>query len=257
MRCKKTYQEVFLMKKSFLMLVLLLVVSLALFGGIIDEIKARGVLLVGTNATFPPFEFVDEQNQVTGFDIDLAKAIAEKLGVDLRIVDFSFDGLIPALEVGKFDMIAAGMTITDARKKVVNFSDPYFDAGQVIVIRKGEKKYDNLDQLTGKKVAVQTGTTGDLMATEVAGLSITRYSHFTEALMELALKRVEAVVVDSSTGEAYIKFSTKLEIGSPILSAESYGIAIKKGNEELLDFVNNVLKELKTSPFETLLNKWF
>ncbi|HOX65330.1 MAG TPA: transporter substrate-binding domain-containing protein, partial [Thermotogota bacterium] len=151
----------------------------------------------------------------------------------------------------------AGMTITEKRKEVVLFSDPYFDAGQVIVVRKGYKHFDDVDELTNEKVAVQTGTTGDLMATEVPGIILTRFPHFTEALMELSLRRVNAVVIDSSTGEAYIKFNPNLEVGSPILSAESYGAAIKKGNEELLNFVNQVLKELKTSPYDALLDAWF
>ena len=245
------------MKRATLFLTLVLVFSFFAFGGIIDTIKARGYLVMGTNATFPPFEFVDAKNEVVGFDIDLARAVAKKLGVTLRVIDFAFDGLIPALQADKFDIIFAGMTITEKRKEVVLFSDPYFDAGQVIVVRKGYKHFDDVDELTNEKVAVQTGTTGDLMATEVPGIILTRFPHFTEALMELSLRRVNAVVIDSSTGEAYIKFNPNLEVGSPILSAESYGAAIKKGNEELLNFVNQVLKELKTSPYDALLDAWF
>jgi polar amino acid transport system substrate-binding protein len=245
------------MKKWFFMMLVVLVLSSLTFGGIIDTIKSRGYLVMGTNATFPPFESVDTKNEIVGFDVDLGKAIAAKLGVTLRVVDFAFDGLIPGLQADKFDIILAGMTITEERKKEVLFSDPYFDAGQVIVVRKGYKHFVELNELNNEKVAVQTGTTGDLMATEVQGAKITRFPHFTEALMELSLKRVNAVVIDSSTAEAYIKFNPNLEVGSPILSAESYGAAIKKGNEELLDVVNTVLKELKTSPYEILLETWF
>ncbi|MBP6961345.1 MAG: basic amino acid ABC transporter substrate-binding protein [Thermotogae bacterium] len=244
-------------KRVSLFITLVLVFSLFAFGGILDTIKARGYLVMGTNATFPPFESFNTQNEVVGFDVDIGKAIAAKLGVTLRVVDFAFDGLIPALQADKFDIILAGMTITEERKKVVLFSDPYFDAGQVIVVRKGYKHFTDVAELTNEKVAVQMGTTGDLMATEVAGIVLTRFPHFTEALMELALRRVNAVVIDSSTADAYVDFNPNLEVGSPVLSAESYGAAIKKGNEELLDFVNQVLKELKTSPYEAMLEAWF
>lgn len=245
------------MKQLFTIVLVTVLFSVIAFGGILDEIKAHGYLAMGTNATFPPFEFVNEKNEIVGFDVELGKAIAAKLGVTLRVVDFAFDGLIPALQANKFDIILAGMTITEERKNEVLFSDPYFDAGQLIVVRKGYKQFTVVSELKDEKVAVQTGTTGDLMATEVPGIIITRFPHFTEALMELALRRVNAVVIDSSTAEAYIKFNPALEIGSPVLTAESYGVAIKKGNEELRDLVNEVLKELMTSPYETLLDVWF
>ncbi|HPE70008.1 MAG TPA: basic amino acid ABC transporter substrate-binding protein [Thermotogota bacterium] len=245
------------MKKFLLVSFLISILLVSGFAGILDTIKQRGTLIIGTNATFPPFEFVNEKNQAVGFDIDLAKVIADALGVELKVEDVQFDGLIPALQVGKFDMVIAGMTITEERRKEVLFSDPYFDAGQVIVVRKGSPKINSLEELNGKKVAVQTGTTGDIMATEAEGLKITRFAHFTEAFLELNLRRVEAVVVDSSTADAYLGYNSALEIGSPVLSAESYGIAIKKGNEELLEFVNGVLEDLHTSPYDKMIEQWF
>jgi len=123
--------------KKFLVILLVVIISGMILAGVVDEIKKRGYLIVGTEATFPPFEFVDEKTkEIVGFDIDIAREIAKALGVKLKVEDIAFDGLIPSLLTKKIDLIAAAMTITPERAKVVSFSDPYFTAGQVIVVEK-------------------------------------------------------------------------------------------------------------------------
>ncbi len=246
------------MKKLFVVLTIVFIVSL-IFAGIIDEIKSRGYIVMGTEATYPPFEFVDQKTkEIVGFDVDIAKAIAEKLGVKLVIKDIAFDGLIPALLTKKIDMIVAAMTITPERAKVVSFSDPYFTAGQVIVVRKADsfrpKKYEDL---IGHKVAVQQGTTADIALSKIKGIELVRFTRFTDAFLELSLGRVDAVVLDSAPAQAYVKFNPTLMISSPVLSEEKFGIAVRKEDKDLLKVINEVLKDLKTSPYDKLIQKWF
>jgi len=232
--------------------------SVMILGGIIDEIKARGYLIVGTEATFPPFEYYNENNEIVGFDIDIAKKIADALGVKLKIVDTAFDGLIPSLLTKKLDVVIAGMTITKERAKVVSFSDPYFIAGQVIVIKKGNPPIKDLNGLKGKVVAVQLGTTGDLVVSDLKGLKeIRRFTKFTDAFLELKNGRVDAVVLDSAVAKAYVLSNPDLEITSDVLSSEQYGIAVRKEDKDLLQFVNKVLEDMRKSPYDLLIEKWF
>lgn len=236
---------------------LVVVLSILSLAGIIDEIKKRGYIIMGTEATFPPFEFRDEKNQIVGFDIDIGKKIAEALGVKLKIEDMAFDGLIPALVTKKIDMVIAAMTITEERKKTVNFSDPYFSAGQVIVVRKDSEPLKTFDDLKGKKVAVQQGTTADLIVSEIKGVEVSRFQRFTDAFLELMNRRVDAVVLDFAPAKAYVAMYPQLTISSDILSQEEYGIAVRKEDKDLLEFINRVLRDMKKSPYDILLEKWF
>jgi len=246
------------MKKVLVLVVLMSIFSVMILGGIIDEIKARGYLIVGTEATFPPFEYYNENNEIVGFDIDIAKKIADALGVKLKIVDTAFDGLIPSLLTKKLDVVIAGMTITKERAKVVSFSDPYFIAGQVIVIKKGNPPIKDLNGLKGKVVAVQLGTTGDLVVSDLKGLKeIRRFTKFTDAFLELKNGRVDAVVLDSAVAKAYVLSNPDLEITSDVLSSEQYGIAVRKEDKDLLQFVNKVLEDMRKSPYDLLIEKWF
>jgi len=245
------------MKKITILVIVMCVFTISFFSSSLQEIQKKGVLVMGTEATFPPFEFVNEQNQIVGFDVEIGKSIADKLGVKLEVKDMAFDGLLPALNSGKFDIIIAGMTITDERKKVVAFSEKYFDAGQAIVSNDKNKKFSSIEELKGKKVAVQAGTTGDLLVSEIDDIKVTRFSKFTEAFLELVLKRVDAVVIDYSAAEAYLKTNNKLYITSPMLSDESFGIAVKKDNMALLEIINEYICELKEDGYSQLYEKWF
>jgi len=241
-----------------LLVAIVIVVTLS-FAQSLTEIKKRGKLIVGTDTTFPPFEFVDEKNQVVGFDIDIANELAKRLGVKLEIVNLPFDSLIPALLQGKIDLIIAGMTITEERAKVVDFSKPYFEANQAIVVRKdGRFEPKKLEELVGKKVAVQLGTTGDLVISEINGIQVVRFQKFTDAFLELQNGRVDAVVLDEAPAKAYVKKFPKFLISAVIDTGETYGIAVKKGNKELLNFVNQTLDILKGSGvYNKLIQKWF
>lgn len=246
------------MKRMVILFVLSLMLMALTFGSIIDQIKERGYLIVGTEATFPPFEYYNENNEIVGFDIDIAKQIANALGVNLKVVDIAFDGLIPSLLTKKIDMVIAGMTITNERAKVVAFSDPYFTAGQVIVVKKGTKPIRILEELKNKVVAVQLGTTGDLVVSNLKGVKeIRRFAKFTDAFLELKNRRVDAIVLDSAVAKAYVTLNPEFEITSDVLSSEKYGIAIRKEDKDLLQFVNKILADMRKSPYDLLLEKWF
>ena len=246
--------------RKVLTLVVLVVFVVSIMAGIVEEIKKRGYIVMGTEATFPPFEYVDEQTkQIVGFDIEIAKLIARKLGVSLVIKDIAFDGLIPALTTGKIDMIVAAMTITEERAKIVSFSQPYFTAGQVIVVRKDSSfRPKSYEDLAGHKVGVQQGTTADIDVSKIKGVEIVRYTRFTDAFLDLAIGRIDAVVLDFAPAQAYVKFNPKLVISSPVLSEEKYGIAVRKEDTDLLEVINEVLKEMKEKTcYDMLVSLWF
>lgn len=223
---------------------------------------AEKVLRVGTSPDFPPFEFINESNgEIVGIDIDLIKAIANKLGYKVQIVSMDFDGLIPALEQGQVDVVISGMTITEERAKRVDFSIPYWKADQAIIVVKGSSyRPSSIEDLAGHVVGVQSGTTAEGLLDEYVnkGLSINvkRYSSYTLAVQDLLNGRVDAVVVDSPVAKALAK-KYNVEVTTTIQTGEEYGIAVKKGNKELLDQINKALNEiLNSSEWEAIVSKY-
>lgn len=203
-------------------------------------------------------EYHGEGDELEGFDIDLGKALAEEMGVDVEFKDTAWDGIIPSLLSGQFDMIMSSMTITEERKKEVDFSDPYFNAGQVIAVRTDDDSIKTLDDLIGKTVAVQIGTTGDLKISEVEGVNIQRFNTIVDAFMELKNGRADAVFNDLPVAQDYVNKGEPVKIVGEPLTEEFYGIAIKKGNTELLEKVNAALQSLKDSgKYQEIYDKWF
>ncbi|WP_283607552.1 transporter substrate-binding domain-containing protein [Faecalispora anaeroviscerum] len=218
----------------------------------LDTIKKNGFITMSTNAEFEPFEYKDGDD-VVGIDIEISKKIAEKLGVQLKVNDVAFDSLIPEITSGKADFVAAGMTADDERRKNVDFSDSYFDAGQAIIVKKGGEIKQPQD-LDGKKVGVQTGTTGDKYCTNEDGTSkikvgsVERYNKGMDAVSDLIAGRIDAVVIDNFPAEKFVeKNSDKIAKLDDMLTNEQYAIAVKKGNTELTELINQTLKELKDS----------
>src|SRR5690554_1851964 len=161
-----------IMKKTVLMLMLIAV----LLGNTSAVLAQKPVLTVAGDAAFVPFEFVDEKNQIVGFDVDLAKAIGEAMGYEVVYLSLAWDGLIPSLINKNIDMIASGMSITEERAKQVNFSDPYFTSVLTIVVHQNNNSIQTLEDLAGKIVAVQINTTGDFAASEIDDVKINRYN---------------------------------------------------------------------------------
>ncbi|MCX3068413.1 basic amino acid ABC transporter substrate-binding protein [Cetobacterium somerae] len=237
------------MKKIFknLVLFLMLIMSTLTF--------AKGKLYVGTNAEFPPFEYLDK-GEVVGFDIDLVKAIGKKLDMEIVIKDMAFDGLIPALETNKIDIVIAGMTASDERKMAVNFSNPYYTANQVIILNDNNNDIKTFDDLNGKLVGVMLGFTGDVVVSEMKDVKSKKYNASYAAIMELQNNKIDAVVLDSETALNYVKNNKGLKLAETSGEPEEYAIAISKKNSELLNKINTALDELKKDgTYETLLKK--
>lgn len=218
----------------------------------LDTIKKNGFITMSTNAEFEPFEYKDGES-IVGIDLEISQKIADKLGVELKVNDVAFDSLIPEITSGKADFVAAGMTADDDRRKNVDFSDSYFDAGQAVIVKKGGDIKAPKD-LDGKKVGVQTGTTGDKYCTNEDGTSeikvgsVERYNKGMDAVSDLIAGRIDAVVIDDFPAQKYVeKNSDKIAKLDDMLTSEQYAIAVKKGNTELTDLINETLKELKDS----------
>lgn len=220
-------------------------------GRTLDEIKSSGKIIMATNAEFEPFEFKDG-NEIVGIDPEIAQKIADKLGVELEISDIAFDSCIPAVNSGKADFVAAGMTATEDRKKNVDFTDTYFDASQAIIVANGSDIKTAKD-LDGKVVGVQTGTTGDTYCTNEDGSNdisvkeVKRYNKGMDAVSDLINGRIDAVVIDNFPADKFVeKNSEKIQKLDEALTTEEYAIACPKGSE-LVDTINEVIKELKDS----------
>ena len=222
--------------------------------------KEQKVIKVGTEPTFAPFEFQEKgSKEFTGFDMDLARAIGKKLGKKVEIQNMGFDALIPALNSGNIDVAAAGMSITDERKKAVTFSDPYYTSGLVVVVTKDNNAVKSIKDLEGKKIAVQIGTTGADKAAKVSGAKVTSFNTNAEVFLELENKGVDAVIIDRPVAQYYLtkEGKDKDKIVGDTMDAESYGFAFKKDSKLAADF-NKALAELKKDgEYDKIYTKWF
>lgn len=204
---------------------------------------AGGTLVMATNAEFPPYEYY-EDGDIVGIDVEIAKAIAAKLGMKLQIEDMAFDAIIPAVTSGKADFGAAGMTVTEERQRSVEFTDTYANSNQVAIVKE-DSDITGSDALAGKIIGVQLGTTGDALATEIKDATVERYNKGLEAVQSLTQGKIDAVVIDQATAEAFVKKTEGIKILEEKMSEEEYAIAIKKGNMELVEKMNEAIKELK------------
>ena len=227
--------------------------AIAAFAG---NAMARDTLRVGTEPTFAPFEFLDTKTQeFSGFDIDLIKAVADKAGYDVKVMNMGFDALIPALSAGTIDVIASGISITEERQKKVDFTSPYYQSGLSYLVRKADAEKI-------KTFAVQIGTTGAAYAKNVEGARVSAFNTTSEAFMDLNVKNADAVVLDRPVLAYFLKTKPRvaknLQLSTEIADAEHFGFAVKKGNAELLQKLNAALEELKKSgEFAKIEDKWF
>ena len=218
---------------------------------------AKDKIFVGTNAEFPPFEYL-EKGEVTGFDIELVNEIGKVMDADVKVLDMSFDGLLPALQMKKVDLVIAGMTATEERKKTVSFTQPYYTASQVIIVKEGNNSIKSFDDLKGKKVAVMLGFTGDTIVSEIEGVSIERFNAAYAGIMALQADKVEAVVLDSEPAKNYVKQNPGLVLAEADAEQEEYAIALRKNDKALLEKVEKALAELKANgTYDALIKKYF
>ncbi len=210
-----------------------------------ESADEKQTLVMATNAEFPPYEFHDGDD-IVGIDAEMAAAVAEELGMDFKIEDMAFESIIPAVTGGKADIGVAGMTVTESRLKNVNFSDTYAKATQVVIVKEGSD-IAGPDDLTGKKIGVQLGTTGDIYASDIENAEVEQYNKGFEAVQALIQEKIDAVVIDGEPAKEFVKDAEGLKILDEAFTEEEYAIAIAKDNEELLEKVNGALKSLKDS----------
>ena len=201
-------------------------------------------LTMATNASFPPYEYV-EGGEIVGIDAEIAAAIADKLGMELEIIDTEFGSIIGGVQSGKYDMGMAGMTVTDERKLAVNFSDTYATGVQVIIVNENSDIKD-VAGLENKKIGVQAGTTGDIYCTDEFGQeNVKQYQNGALAVAALKNNQVDCVVIDNEPAKNYVKANAGLKILETEYAVEDYAAAISKENTELLEDFNKALSELK------------
>ena len=215
------------------------------------EAKAEGsyagkTLIMATNAEFPPYEY-HEGKDIVGIDVEIAKAVAEQMGAKFEVSDMAFDAIISAVDSGKADFGAAGMTVTEDRKKNVDFSDTYATSVQSVIVSENSD-IKSIDDLKGKKIGVQQGTTGDIYATKDYGKdAIQPFPKGVDAVLALGAGKVDAVIIDGNTAKAFVADQKGLKLLDSAYAEEEYAICVKKGNTELRDGINAALKELKAS----------
>ena len=216
------------------------------------EIKTvqSGKLVMATNAYFPPYEYY-EGEKIVGIDAEIAKAVADKLGLELEIQDVEFDSIIAGVQSNKYDIGMAGMTVTEERKNAVNFSTTYATGIQVIIVTE-DSPITDLDTLldnTDYKIGVQQGTTGDLYISGDVGEDnqdrISRFSKGNDAVLALSTGKVDAVIIDNEPAKSFVASTSGLKILEAPYVEEEYAMCINKNNEELLNKINTALKELK------------
>ncbi len=242
------------MKKILLVVSILMGIFMVACG---EKKDGTQKVYVGTNAEFAPFEFL-EGDKVVGFDMDLITEIGKLQGFEVQVQNQAFDGLLPALQAKKIDLIIAGMTVTDERKKAVNFSESYYTASQVIIVPEGNDTIKTYDDLKGKNVGVQIGTTGDTIISEIKEITNTKFNNGSEAVMALLAGKVEAVVIDNEPAKNFVAKNKGLKVVEAEAVKEDYAIAINKENTELLEKINAGLKTLKENgKYDELVGKWF
>ncbi len=212
-----------------------------------DSVLNKDTLIVGTNAAFPPFEYAGADGTPDGFDIALIKAVGEKIGKNIEVKDMEFDSLVASIG-NKIDVAIAGMTVTDERKNMVDFSDPYYEAVQNVIVVKGSE-ISTADDLKGKNIGVQLGTTGDFIASDVEGAQVSQYNKGVDAVNDLLNGRVDCVILDTNPAKEFVSQHadelTALEGEGFGFETENYAIAMPKGDTALVEAVNGALKELK------------
>nr|WP_308418072.1 basic amino acid ABC transporter substrate-binding protein [Aquaspirillum sp. LM1] len=221
--------------------------------------------VVGTDAAYAPFEFENEKKQVEGFDIDVLSAVADKAGFKVKFVNTPWEGIFATLAQGDRDIVISAVTITDERKQSMDFSEPYFEARQLIAVGKGVTDVKKFTDLKGKKVAVQTGTTGDEVVQKLLGKTsadIKRFESTPLALKELESGGVQAVVADNGVVVNYLKNNSSNGISTvedrESFAPEFYGMAIKKGNAELQGKLNEGIKAIKADgTYDKIYAKYF
>jgi His/Glu/Gln/Arg/opine family amino acid ABC transporter permease subunit len=223
----------------------------------LERVRAKGRLKVGIDATYPPFG-IAEGGDFSGFDVDIARAVAKQLGVEAELVNASFDGVFPALQNGSFDVVISAVTITPERAQTMLFSDPYIAAGQQIVVR-ADSPIAGIEQLRGRTVGVQINTTAQFAMEQRPGVNIAKYNTIDLALLDLQNQRIDAVASDGPVLRYMISRTFQgLKTAGPEYTAEQFGVVLARGADDLRRAVNAALFRLEDSgEYNKIYTKWF
>ncbi len=232
------------MKKKVISMLLVAGLTVTMLSGCKKE---SDTLIVGTEAGFAPYEYM-EGDKVVGVDMDIAQAIADKMGKKLEIQNMDFDGALMAVQQGKVDFVAAGVSVNEERQKVMDFSVDYVDSTEVVVVNAATPAVTAVSDadLADKVVGVQQGNIADFyVEANISAKEIKRYTKFAQAAEDLKNGKIDCIVMDQYPAEELVKANAELKILDGTLFQDKYAIAVKKGNKELLDQINSVIQELK------------
>lgn len=228
--------------KKIMAVALAAVMSVCLFSACGKD-DNNGVLTMATNATFPPYEYY-ENDKIVGIDAEIAQAVADKLGMELKIEDTEFGSIITGVQTGKYDFGMAGMTVTEERLQSIDFTDTYATGVQSIIVKEGSD-IASVDDLEGHKIGVQQDTTGHIYASDDYGdENVVPFNKGTDAVAALTSGKVDCVIIDNEPAKAYIANNDGLKILDTEYVVEDYAICVSKENTELKDKINAALKEL-------------
>ncbi|UFS70131.1 basic amino acid ABC transporter substrate-binding protein [Geomonas sp. RF6] len=243
------------MKKLLRLLLPVLTLSLCLAA---TALAAPRTLTVATDATWPPMEMVDANKNIVGYDIDFLKAAAKEAGFNVVFKNTAWDGIFAGLDSGQYDAVISSVTITPERQKKYDFSLPYIDAGQILVVPKTDKAA-KLADMKGKKVGAQIGTTGAFEVKKVAGLELKTYDEIGLAFEDMAAGRIQGVVCDEPTAIIYAlqkkEYKEKFKIAGKAFTKEAYGICVKKGNKDVVALLNKGITAVKAKKIDQQLKK--
>ena len=222
--------------------------------------KVIDVLKIATDATWPPMEFIDENDKLTGFDIDIMNAAAEAAGYKIEIISVDWDVIFDGLAAGKYDAICSSLTITETRRETMDFSLPYINAGQVLVVR-ADSKATTLADMKKKTVGAQFETTGAVQIQNTEGVILKAYEEISPAIFDVVDNKIAGVVVDLPVAVDFVLRNElckdKLKIAGEPFTDEFYGVAVKKGNKEVLDIINTgLIKVRESGKTQELIKKW-
>ena len=228
--------------------------------GSVFAAETQRVITVASDATWPPMEMIDENKNLVGFDIDYMNAVAKEAGFKAVIKNTAWDGIFAGVEVGKYDAIISSVTITDKRKKAMDFSMPYVNAGQVLVVPVASSAKVIAD-LKGKAVGAQIGTTGAMEIKKVQGVELKSYDEIGLTFEDMAAGRIDGIVCDTPIAANYAlqkeSYKGQFKIVGKPFTQENYGIVVKKGNKELVDLINKGIKAVQAKGIDKELEeKW-
>jgi polar amino acid transport system substrate-binding protein len=231
-------------------------------GQIQNRVLEKKVLVVGLEPSYPPFEFKSAAKEIVGFDVDIANLLAKKLGVSVKIKEVAWQELIPSLDKDEIDMVISGMTRTSSRAKEVDFTDPYFVTGQIVVMNKKTKGLDKITDLNYKKykIGVQKGTTGEQAALDnFPEAMIKSYDDIAACQKDLLNRKVDVMVCDKPLAEDFVRVNAaKLSLPFDQFTTEEYCVALKKGDSSFISWLNSFITEFKVgTDYNTIFNKWF